>query len=47
VVSIDIETLLGMGMVGIFTGFGSAVGNYLAQRSFIKHIDKLKLNGGK
>jgi hypothetical protein len=34
---------LGLGIVGIFTGFGSALGNYLAQRSFIRHLDKIKL----
>jgi recombination DNA repair RAD52 pathway protein len=37
----DIENLLQMSLVGIFTGFGSAVGNYLAQRSFIKQFEKL------
>ena len=29
-------------LVGIFNGFGTAIGVYFAQRSFIKHIDKLK-----
>ena len=38
---LDLDSLVGMGVVGIFTGFGSALGNYLAQRSFIHHLDKI------
>ena len=40
-IMLDFDALLQISVVGIFTGFGSALGNYLAQRSFIKHIDKL------
>lgn len=42
---LDLDSLVGMGVVGIFTGFGSALGNYLAQRSFIRHLDKIGMNG--
>ena len=38
---LDLDSLVGMGVVGIFTGFGSALGNYLAQRGFIKNIEKI------
>ena len=41
---LDFDALLQISVVGIFTGFGSALGNYLAQRSFIKHLDKLSVN---
>ena len=44
---LDAEALVQIGVVGIFTGFGSALGNYLAQRSFIKHIDKMTKNSKK
>jgi hypothetical protein len=27
---------------GACTGLGSAVGNYFAQRAFIRHLDKIK-----
>jgi hypothetical protein len=27
--------------VGLFTGLGSAVGNYFAQRALIRHLDAL------
>jgi hypothetical protein len=38
---LDFDSLMQIGVVGIFTGFGSALGNYLAQRSFIRHLDKV------
>lgn len=34
--------LLPYAMIGIFNGFGTAIGVYFAQRSFIKHLDKIK-----
>ena len=40
---LDFDSLLQIGMVGLFTGFGSAIGNYLAQRSFIRHLDKINI----
>lgn len=36
--------LLPYAFVGIFNGFGTAIGVYLAQRSFIKHLEKIKGN---
>lgn len=42
-----IEFIVQTATVGFFAGFGSAIGNYLAQRSFIKHIDSLKLINNK
>ena len=44
---LDFDSLLQIGMVGIFTGFGSAIGNYFAQRSFIRHLDKISVSGKK
>lgn len=41
---LEVDALLQIGTVGIFTGFGSAIGNYLAQRAFIKHFEKLAIN---
>jgi hypothetical protein len=38
---LEFEDFLQMSLVGIFTGFGSALGNYFAQRSFIKHFEKI------
>jgi hypothetical protein len=35
------DSFIQIGVVGMMTGFGSAIGNYLAQRSFIRHIDKI------
>ena len=32
---------VGLIVVGICTGLGSAVGNFLAQYSFIRHVEKL------
>ena len=43
----DFDSLVGMGIIGVFTGFGSALGNYMAQRSFIRHLDKLGANNKK
>ena len=37
----DIDGLLQMSITGLFVGFGSAIGQYFAQRSFIKHLDKI------
>jgi len=34
--------LLPYALIGIFNGFGTAIGVYFAQRSFIKHLDKVK-----
>lgn len=39
------EELIQVGTIGLFTGFGSALGNYMAQRAFIKHFEKLGLGG--
>jgi len=44
---LTVDTLIQIVVVGICTGFGSALGNYLAQRSFIKHIDKITKNSKK
>lgn len=41
---IELDALFQISTIGIFTGFGSAVGNYFAQRAFIKHFEKLTLN---
>ena len=45
---IEIKDLLLMAITGMFMGFGSALGNYLAQRSFIRQLEKInmpKING--
>lgn len=34
--------MLPYALIGIFNGFGTAIGVYFAQRSFIKHIDKVR-----
>ncbi len=44
---LDIESLVQISIIGLFTGFGSALGNYLAQRSFIRHFDKINLKDKK
>jgi hypothetical protein len=44
---LDFESLIQIGVIGIFTGFGSALGNYLAQRSFIRHLEKIGLKDKK
>jgi uncharacterized protein YneF (UPF0154 family) len=35
-----------MAVTGLCLGFGLALGNYFAQKSFIKHLDKIKLPEG-
>lgn len=40
---LDFDSLLQIGLVGLFTGFGSAIGNYLAQRSFIRHLERVTI----
>ena len=37
-----IDLYIGMAIAGIFTGLGSAIGNYLANRHIIESIIKLK-----
>jgi len=32
-------------IAGLCTGIGSAIGNYLANRGFIKYMEKVNLNG--
>jgi recombination DNA repair RAD52 pathway protein len=44
---IDVDSLVQVAIVGIFTGFGSSLGNYLAQRSFIRHLEKISLKDKK
>jgi hypothetical protein len=44
---LDFDSFVQIAMVGIFTGFGSAIGNYLAQRSFIKHFEKIGVKNNK
>jgi hypothetical protein len=39
---INPETVLGLILGGGCTGLGSAIGNYFAQRAFIKHLEKIK-----
>jgi uncharacterized protein YneF (UPF0154 family) len=39
---LNLDDFLQIGVVAIMTGFGSAIGNYLAQRSFVKHLEKLR-----
>jgi hypothetical protein len=34
-------------LVGISNGFGTAIGVYFAQRSILKRLDSIKLNGVK
>ena len=38
---LNFETLIGMVITGLCTGFGCAIGIYIAQRSFIKHFERL------
>lgn len=38
----DWQLYFGMSLAGIFTGLGSAIGTYLAQKHFITTIEKLK-----
>jgi len=37
----NLTDYLSLIIVGVCTGLGSAIGNFLAQWSFIRHIDKL------
>lgn len=37
----DLTTFIQIGIVGICTGFGSAIGNYFAQKSFIRYLEKI------
>lgn len=39
---LDFDTIIVMVTTGLFTGLGSALGNYFAQRAFIKHLEKIK-----
>jgi hypothetical protein len=34
--------MLPYALVGIFNGFGTAIGVYFAQRSLLKHLDNIK-----
>jgi hypothetical protein len=38
----NINLYIGMAIAGIFTGLGSAIGNYLAQKHAIEKIEKIK-----
>ena len=42
---INVDSILGMVVGGACTGLGSAVGNYFAQRAFIRHLEKIKIKG--
>ena len=45
---ISAKELFMLMVTGLCIGFGSAIGNYLAQRSFIRHLEKInmsKING--
>jgi hypothetical protein len=39
---VDLESLLMLVVAGVFTGLGSALGNYFAQRAFIRNLEKVK-----
>jgi hypothetical protein len=39
---LNLESLIMLAIAGVFTGLGSAIGNYFAQRAFIKHLEKIK-----
>ena len=39
---VEAEALLGLVIGGACTGLGSAIGNYFAQRAFIRHLEKIK-----
>jgi hypothetical protein len=34
--------MLPYALIGIFNGFGTAIGVYFAQRSFIRHMENIK-----
>ena len=40
--NLDFDTVMAMILGGLFTGLGSAIGNYFAQRAFIRHLEKIK-----
>jgi hypothetical protein len=37
------QLYFGMVLAGLFTGLGSALGNYFANKTFIKQLDKIKI----
>lgn len=37
-----IDLYLGMAVAGIFTGLGSAIGSWVANRGILKHIEKIE-----
>jgi len=39
---LNIETLIGLSINGLFTGLGAAVGTYFGTRLFIKSLEKLE-----
>jgi hypothetical protein len=39
---LNLDSLLGLVIGGACTGLGSALGNYFAQRAFLRHLDKIK-----
>ncbi len=39
---LSLDALLALVVGGACTGLGSALGNYMAQRAFIKHLEKIK-----
>jgi len=43
----NLELYIGMTIAGLFTGLGSAVGNYLAQKHLVNSLEKVvkKING--
>jgi hypothetical protein len=42
-IELNLNGLFQLAAIGLFTGFGSSIGNYLAQRSFIRHLDKINM----
>jgi hypothetical protein len=39
---LNLDTLFGLVVGGACTGLGSALGNYFAQRAFIRNLEKIK-----
>ncbi len=39
---LDFDSVLAMVIGGFSAGFGSTLGGYLANRAFIKHLEKIK-----
>lgn len=37
-----VDLYVGMAIAGIFTGLGSAIGSWIANRGILKHIEKLE-----